>query len=58
MGYWEFVNVTERNHWMTLNTAFIHTKHPLTSYSTSQHKVDTNSSPVNNIHNNNLGEEK
>ena len=24
MGYWGFINVTERNHWMTLNTAFIH----------------------------------
>ena len=22
---WGFINVTERNHWMTLNTAFIHT---------------------------------
>ena len=25
-GYWEFINVTERSHWMTLNTAFIHTR--------------------------------
>ena len=24
MGLWGFINVTERNHWMTLNTAFIH----------------------------------
>ena len=26
MGYWGFINVTVRNHWMTLNTAFIHPK--------------------------------
>ena len=25
MDYWGFINVTERNYWMTLNTAFIHT---------------------------------
>ena len=24
MGLWGFINVTERTHWMTLNTAFIH----------------------------------
>ena len=29
-----FINVTERNHWMTLNTAFIHTK---TSINIIQH---------------------
>ena len=34
MGYWGFINVTERNHWMTLNTAFIHTK---TSINIIQH---------------------
>ena len=34
MGYWGFINVTKRNHWMTLNTAFIHTN---TSINIIQH---------------------
>ena len=40
MGLWGFINVTERNHWMTLNTAFIHTKTSITAYITSQHMAD------------------
>ena len=40
MGLWGFINVTERNHWMTLNTAFIHTKTSITAYITSQCMAD------------------
>ena len=40
MGLWGVINVTERNHWMTSNTAFIHIKTSITAYITSQHMVD------------------
>ena len=55
MGLWGFINVTERNHWMTLNTAFIHTKTSITVYITSQHMADNQffsrylHIPVNNL---------
>ena len=39
-GLLGFINVTERNHRMTLNTAFIHINTSKTAYITSQHKVD------------------
>ena len=39
IGLWGFINVTERNHWMILNTAFIHIKTSITAYITSQYMV-------------------